>query len=51
MLRLVARDVGKLAQPGAGTMKHTRQALAELDRSVAKVTADAPTPQAAPRWG
>lgn len=48
VLRLAARDVGKLAQPGAGTMKHTRQALAELDRSVAKVTGDAPAPQAAP---
>jgi predicted PurR-regulated permease PerM len=48
VLRLAARDVGKLAQPGTGTMKHTRQALAELDRSVAKVTGDAPAPQAAP---
>jgi predicted PurR-regulated permease PerM len=42
VLRLAARDIGKLAEPGtaAGTMKHTRQALAELDRSVAKVTGD-----------
>ena len=48
VLLLAARDVGKLAQPGAGTMKHTRQALAELDRSVARVTGDAPRPQAAP---
>ena len=48
VLRLAARDVGKLAQPGAGTMKHTRQALAELDRSVARVTGDTPQPQAAP---
>lgn len=48
VLRLAARDVGKLSSPGSGTMKNTRQALAELDRSVAKVTGDAPAPVAAP---
>jgi predicted PurR-regulated permease PerM len=42
VLRLAARDIARLAEPGGGTMKHTRAALAELDRSVAKVTGDAP---------
>jgi predicted PurR-regulated permease PerM len=48
VLRLAARDIGKLARPGTDTMKDTRQALAELDRSVARVTGEAPKPQAAP---
>jgi predicted PurR-regulated permease PerM len=47
VLRLAARDIGQLAQPGGATMKDTRQALAELDRTVARVTGDTPPPRAA----
>jgi predicted PurR-regulated permease PerM len=47
VLRLAARDIGQLASPGSGTMRDTRQALAELDRTVARVTGDTPAPRAA----
>jgi predicted PurR-regulated permease PerM len=43
-LRLVARDVGRMESVGATTVQRTRQALAELDRNVARVTG---TPRAA----
>lgn len=44
-LRLAARDVGRLDSAGAVTVKRTRRALSELDRSVARVTG---TPRALP---
>jgi predicted PurR-regulated permease PerM len=38
VLRLAARDVATLGSAGASTVKRTRYALRELDRSVARVT-------------
>ncbi len=38
VLRLAARDVASLGSAGASTVKRTRYALRELDRSVARVT-------------
>lgn len=38
VLRLAARDVASLGSAGASTVRRTRHALMELDRSVARVT-------------
>lgn len=46
-LRMAARDVGRLDGRGAATVQRTRSALAELDRTVARVTGTPPTPPAA----
>lgn len=42
-LRLAARDVGRLDGMGAATVQRTRSALAELDRTVARVTGTPPS--------
>lgn len=42
-LRLAARDVGRLDGMGAATVQRTRTALAELDRTVARVTGTPPS--------
>jgi predicted PurR-regulated permease PerM len=46
-LRLAARDVSRLDGMGAATVQRTRSALAELDRTVARVTGTPPSPPAA----
>ena len=46
-LRQAARDVGRLEGVGAATVQRTRTALAELDRTVARVTGTPPSPPAA----
>lgn len=46
-LRMAARDVGRLDGMGAATVQRTRSALAELDRTVARVTGTPPSPPAA----
>jgi predicted PurR-regulated permease PerM len=47
-LRLAARDLGRIDATGAVTLQRTRSALAELDRSVARVTGTARAPRGAP---
>ncbi|MBK9361941.1 MAG: AI-2E family transporter [Rubrivivax sp.] len=46
-LRLAARDVDRLDGMGAATVQRTRSALAELDRTVARVTGTPPSRPAA----
>jgi predicted PurR-regulated permease PerM len=49
VLRLAACDIGNLGVERARSMQRTRAAIAELDRSVARVTGTPGAPAAAPR--